>query len=127
MTIDELVIAGNLTNTTINLLDQYFLNHTYNDTFLNTDLEFVVQIMKGALNSFDTITVDNINKGLTYMKACIAAHTEVVYTYSQDFQKDHLTVDDFFEVMSMILGKFYFDVRVMEVDLAYSADDIYNY
>ena len=29
--------------------------------------------------------------------------------------------------MSLILGKFYFDVRVMEVDLAYSDDDIYAY
>ena len=61
-------------------------------------------LMRGLLKSYDTISLENINKSLSYMKKCIDAHIEVVYTFTKAFY------DDYFLVMDRMLGKLYLDI-----------------
>lgn len=118
MLVDEYEVARELTNYTINLLDNYFINHTYSDKFFNGDLEFLVMLLRGFLQNYETISIDNIRKALTYMHKTIFAHTEVVYTYEKSFY------DDFFYVMDKLLGKFYFDVTVMRANIRFSDEQV---
>ena len=49
MLVDEYQVALELTNHTINMLDGFFINHTYADKFFNGDLEFIVMLLRGFL------------------------------------------------------------------------------
>ena len=98
MSVDEYIAAINLTNYTLSTLHKYFANHTYADKYLNTDLEFVVMLLKGFMNNFETVTVEQVKKALQYMKLCISADTEVAYTYSRQFY------DEYYELLSRVLG-----------------------
>lgn len=88
------------------MLDIHFKNHTFDEIYFNGDLEFVVFMMRGFLKNYEAVSIDNIRKALTYMKKCIDAHVEVVYTYDKSFY------DDFFIVMDRIMGKLYFEVNI---------------
>jgi hypothetical protein len=110
-----------ITNATIDLLDQYFVGHTYSDLYINGDLEFIVMIMRGFLKSYDSISISNIYKGLYWMKECMSAHIEVIYTFNKDFY------DDFFTVMDRTLGKLHYDLRIMEANLTKTYADIEVY
>lgn len=118
MSIDEFVYSKKLVNSSFPFLDYYFQNHTYPDKYTNGDLEYLVMYMKGMIKNFETITIDHIKTGLTYMKSCIDAHIEVVYTFSKVFY------DDFFELMSRILGKFHYDKLNMETDYSMNSDEV---
>ena len=54
--VDEYVITKNLTGEVIEYLDYYFINHTYADLYLNTDLEFLVMLLKGLVKNYETIS-----------------------------------------------------------------------
>ena len=105
----------------MNTLDNYFINHTYNDKYINGDLEFIVMLMRGLLKNYESISLDNIRTGLKYMNRSIYAHIEVVYTYNKAFY------DDFYEVLDRILGKLHFELRLKEIDMKLSNDDIEDY
>lgn len=64
------------------------------------------------------MTISHINKGLKYMKKCMQAHIEVVYTFNKDFY------DDFYTLIDRILGKVQYDLRVFESNLTNTLPDI---
>lgn len=61
------MIVKNLTSEVFDYLDYYFMNYTYTDKYLNTDLEFVVMLMKGLVQNYETVTPDQVLKGLNYI------------------------------------------------------------
>ena len=100
---DEYEMVIELTNATIDMLDLFFINHTYPEKFYSGDLEFIVEILKGFLSNYEAITIDKIRKALKYMTQCIDAHEEVVYSFEKNFY------DNFMLVMDRIIGKLYFE------------------
>ena len=79
------------------------MNHTISDHYTSGDLEYLVMVMKGLTSSFETVKLDNIKLGLTYIKKCIDAHFEVVNTFTKVFY------DDYFILMSRILGRLHYE------------------
>lgn len=71
--------------------------------YMPGDLEYVVMVMRGLLNSYETITMSSLNQALTHMYNCIFAHTEISFAYQFEF------FDDFYDVMGRVLGKMHFD------------------
>ena len=56
-------------------------------------------MIKGLLHNFETIDMADINTVLDFIHAAIHSHTQVVYAFDKEFY------EDFFDVMSRILGK----------------------
>jgi len=52
------------------------------------------------------------------MKKCIEAHTEVVYTFSKFFY------DDFYELMSRIIGRVHYEKINMETDFSNDNEEV---
>jgi hypothetical protein len=93
------------------MIPKYFENHVDIDLYLNTDLEYLVFVIRGFLKSFETFTsFIPLTIALRYVKTTIDAHFEVVNTYTRAFY------DDFYEVMSRIMGLIHFQ-RMKVVDL----------
>lgn len=74
----------------------YFSNHTNEDDYLNTDLEYLVMLLRGFSKSFVTLAPSLLNQTLTYLNITLNAHLEVVITYQKAFY------DDFYETISRL-------------------------
>ena len=92
------------------MIPRYFENHVDLELYLNTDLEYLVFVIRGFLKSFETFnSFTSLTTAMRYVKICIDAHFEVVNTYTRAFY------DDFYEVMSRIMGLIHFQ-RMKVVD-----------
>jgi hypothetical protein len=93
------------------MIPRYFENHVDVDLYLNTDLEYLIFVIRGFLKSFETFnSFIPLTNAMRYVKTTIDAHFEVVNTYTRALY------DDFYEVMSRIMGLIHFQ-RMKVVDL----------
>ena len=92
------------------MIPKYFENHVDIELYLNTDLEYQIFVIRGFLKSFETFnSFESLKNAMRYVKICIDAHLEVVNTFTRSFY------DDFYEVMSRIMGLIHFQ-RMKVVD-----------
>ncbi len=56
MTVDEFPLAVNATSLVMTILDLYFTNKTYNDSYTQSDLLYVVMTLNGIASNFEAIT-----------------------------------------------------------------------
>ncbi len=56
MTVDEFPLAVNATTLVMTVLDLYFTNKTYNDSYTQSDLLYVVMTLNGIASNFEAIT-----------------------------------------------------------------------
>jgi hypothetical protein len=56
MSVNEFPLAINATKEVMRVIDLYFLNKTFNDSFFQSDLLYLVMTLNGVLSNFETIT-----------------------------------------------------------------------
>ena len=56
MSVNEFPLAINATKEVMRVIDLYFLNKTFNDSFTQSDLLYLVKTMNGILFNFEKIT-----------------------------------------------------------------------
>ena len=56
MSVNEFPLALNATREVMRVTDLYFLNKTFNDSFTQSDLLYLVMTLNGMLSNFETIT-----------------------------------------------------------------------
>lgn len=56
MSVNEFPLAINATKEVMRVIDLYFFNKTFNDSFTQSDLLYLVMTLNGMLSNFETIT-----------------------------------------------------------------------
>ncbi len=56
MSVNEFPLAINATKEVMRVTDIYFLNKTFNDSFTQSDLLYLVMTLNGMLSNFETVT-----------------------------------------------------------------------
>ncbi len=75
-------------------------------------------MMRGLLAEPEFISIDNLKSYLEAVKTAMDIHLEVVYAYTDNLH------DGFFQTMSRILTKVYFDKVKLEADPTKSGEDV---
>ena len=56
MTVNEIPLAKNATSEVLKVVDLYFQNKTFNDSYTQNDLLYLVMTLNGLLSNFEAIT-----------------------------------------------------------------------
>jgi hypothetical protein len=75
MTIEENSVANQASNLVVDILDHYFENKTFTDSYTSQDLLYTVTILKGLLQNFETLEMAQIDRALSYIHKTIYSHT----------------------------------------------------